>query len=88
MANPMTPEAAEGLRDAVALVHAVVRMDKAAEQAILDHCDKSETLLSLATFTAMVAQQAAGLDEAGLLAATQSWVEDIAQATNDKRLTS
>lgn len=81
---PMDPRKAQGLRDAVALINAIVRGDTAGERAIVQHCDRKATLLSMAAWTAMVAQQAAGLDQEGLLVVTQAWVEEIAAITVDK----
>lgn len=76
------PTTAESLRDAAALLAAVVRMDEAAQAAIVDHCDKDETLRAMAALFAITVQQAAGLDDAGLLVRVQSFVENIAVVTS------
>lgn len=69
---------AESLRDAAALITAVVRMDKEGQRSIIAHCDQAETLLGLAGLVAMFVQQATGVDDEGLLEVVQSFVENIA----------
>lgn len=76
------PTTAESLRDAAALIAAVVRMDEAGQAAIVDHCDKDETLLCLAGMVAMTVQQATGVDDAELLEVVQSFVEGIAKGVS------
>lgn len=84
MSNPLSPERAESLRDATALISAVVRMDKAGIQAIIEHCDKAETLETLAALTAMIAMEIGGLDRDGVGSMMQSLVEQVAHITTDK----
>ena len=74
MSGPTTPES---IRDAAALVAAVVRMDEPGQQAIVNNCDKPETLLCLAGMVAMVFQQATGVDDEALLDVVQSFAANI-----------
>lgn len=79
------PTTQESIRDAAALIAAVVRMDKAGQRAIIDNCDKNETLACLAGMVAMFVQQATGVDDAGLLEVVQGFVEDMARTTTQGR---
>lgn len=79
MSRPVT---AESIRDAAALIAAVVGMDQAGQRAIIDNCDKDETLACLAGMVAMFVQQATGVDDVGLLEVVHGFVEDMAQVTN------
>ncbi|MGW5387149.1 hypothetical protein [Nocardia sp. NPDC003963] len=76
MSGPTTPES---IRDAAALIVAVVRMDKPGQQAIVSNCDKPETLLCLAGMFAMVLQESTGVDDAGLIDVVQGFATNISK---------
>lgn len=76
------PASPESIRDAAALLVAVVTCDEDGVNAILTNCDKDQVVLALAGMTAMYAREATGVDQAGLVEMPSSFARDIAAATS------
>lgn len=75
MPSATTPES---IRDAAALITTVVRVDGPGQRAILDNCDKDETLLCLAGMFAMLMQVSSGCTDDTLADVVQEFAEGIA----------
>lgn len=76
------PVEAESIRDAAALMLAVVTSDRDGIDAILDHCDLEQTVLAVAALGMMLTQSAAGLDDEATAGMLRTFAGRVAHITS------
>lgn len=77
--NPVPPES---IRDAAALMLAIVTSDHDGVDAILDHCDTEQVAIAAATLGAMLTQECAGLDTQALTVMLRTFAGRVAHVTS------